>query len=234
MSGSAPTGGWRALGRSHPRIVVLLSALIACLVVGDATFGVYLFRYRREAARLRAGMSDTERQRADMIESTEQNRLSVTFELIRRQASGDRDLHLSVALDSGTMLLERDRARLREMPVEVGAERLVGTPPDGVQVIRPRGARTVERVLGARDRWEIPAWVFADRGLPVPADRRLSGVLGRNALVLSGGTVIYALPDSGILADSGYVLPGAVRVARADLRAIVPIISPGLTVYFYE
>jgi len=46
--------------------------------------------------------------------------------------------------------------------------------------------------------------------------------------------VIYALPDSGILADSAYVLPGAVRLSRRDLRAIAPIITPGLSVYFYE
>jgi hypothetical protein len=46
--------------------------------------------------------------------------------------------------------------------------------------------------------------------------------------------VIYALPDSGILADSSFVLPGAIRVSRADLRALAPNIAPGMSVYFYE
>ena len=80
----------------------------------------------------------------------------------------------------------------------------------------------------------MPAWVYSDRGLPVPADRAVAGVLGRDALVLSGGMVIYAIPDSGMLADSSYLLPGAVRLSRADLRAIAPNIAPGVTVYFYE
>ncbi|HEX4934018.1 MAG TPA: hypothetical protein VFV33_12605, partial [Gemmatimonadaceae bacterium] len=122
----------------------------------------------------------------------------------------------------------------RQMRVEVGGERVVRDGTDTIRVVRPRGARSVERVLGARDAWEVPAWVFGERAIPAPPDRRIPGALGRNALVLTGGTVIYALPDSGLLADSGYVLPGAVRVTRSDLRAIAPIITPGLSVYFYE
>jgi hypothetical protein len=120
------------------------------------------------------------------------------------------------------------------MVVEVGGEKVVGTAPDTLHVVPPRGARSVERILAVRDTWEVPGWVFSDRGVAVPDDRALPGALGRNALVLNGGTVIYALPDSGLLADSAYVLPGALRVSRADLRAIAPNITPGLTVYFYE
>ena len=39
---------------------------------------------------------------------------------------------------------------------------------DSLRVAVPRGARTVERVLGAADAWEVPTWVWLDRGLPVP------------------------------------------------------------------
>jgi hypothetical protein len=214
--------------------VAVLGTLIALFVVADVVLAARYLRYRSETARLRDGLSDAERQRADMVVSTEQNRLSVMVELVRRQAAGDRALHLTVAVDSGRMRLERDGALLRDMVVEVGGEKVVGTPPDTLHVVPPRGARSVERVLGARDRWEIPVWVFGDRGVRVPEDRAVAGALGRNTLVLSGGTVIYALPDSGLLADSAYVLPGALRVSRADLRAIAPNITPGVAVYFYE
>ncbi|MDP1862173.1 MAG: hypothetical protein Q8K82_26210 [Gemmatimonadaceae bacterium] len=218
----------------YPKTVIGVWVLIAAFVVADVVLGMKLVRYRAETARLRADMSDAERERADMEESSEGSKVSVMLELLRRRASGDPSLHLSVSVDSGTMLLERDGALLREMHVDVGSEKVVGVAPDTVRVVRPRGARTVQRVMGAREAWDVPSWVYAERGLPIPADRRIAGALGRNALMLSGGIVIYALPDSGILADSSFVLPGAIRLSRSDLRAISPNVTPGVTVYFYE
>ena len=234
MSPHPPNGGWSALRRTYPRTVAVLATLIAAFVVGDVLLAARYLRDRAETERLRNGMTDAERQRADMVADAEENKANVMQELVRRRAAADRALHLSVSVDSGTMLLERDGALLREMRVQVGEERAMAQGGDTVRVLKPRGPLSVERVLGPRDAWEVPAWVFSDRGAPGPEDRMLPGALGRNALVLSGGTVIYALPDSGVLADSGYVLPGAVRVSRSDLRAIAPIITPGLTVYFYE
>lgn len=234
MSGTDASGGWSALWKHRPRAVALLSMLIAILVAGNAFLALRLLRYRSETARLRAGMSDAERQRADMVESTEQNRVSVEVELLRRQAAVDNTLHLSVAVDSGIMRLQRDGALLREMPVRVGSAQQVGAAPGTIRVVPPRGTRSIERVLTSKDRWEVPPWIFSARGVDVPEDRKLPGVLGRDALVLTGGTVIYAAPDSGLLADSSYVIPGSVRISRSDLRAIAPNITPGVTVYFYE
>jgi hypothetical protein len=51
--------------------------------------------------------------------------------------------------------------------------------------------------------------------------------------VLSGGTLLYALPASGPLADSTYVMPGAIRLAVDDLRAIRENLSTGTRVYFF-
>lgn len=234
MSGSEATGGWAALRQKHPRIIAVLSLAIVVLIAGNAMLAVRFLRYRNETVRLRAGMSDAERQRADMVESSEQNRVSVEVELLRRQAAVDDALHLSVAVDSGVMRLQRDGALLREMPVRVGEAKQVGAAPGAIRVVPPRGSRSIERILGAKDRWEVPAWVYSERGMAVPTDRSVPGVLGRDALVLSGGTVIYAPPDSGLLSDSSFVIPGAVRVSRSDLRAIAPNITPGVTVYFYE
>src|SRR4029078_11949866 len=97
------------------------------------------------------------------------------------------------------------------MPLDVGPAKRVGTAPDTLKIAAPRGARTVERVLGAKDRWEVPRWVYLDRGLPVPDDRMIVGALGAGAIVLSGGAVIYGHRASGPLSDSSYVLPGAIR-----------------------
>ena len=49
----------------------------------------------------------------------------------------------------------------------------------------------------------------------------------------AGATGIYPMPRAGPLNDSTYVMPGSVRVRTQDLRAIVPDLKPGMTVYFY-
>lgn len=234
MSPAQPESKWRTMRRRYPKTVAALAAAILLLVALDAVLVLRWMRYRDETTRLRAGMTDAERQRADMVLASEQNKVGVMLELIRRQAEGDREMHLSVSIESGRMTLERDGALLREMPVELGKARVVGVAPDTVHIVPPLGARSVERLLGPKEPWEVPAWVYADRGLPIPQERTSAASVGRNAILLTGGTLIYALPDSGVLADSSYVLPGAVRVRRSDLRAIAPNLAPGVKVYFYD
>lgn len=226
-------GGWREWRAAHPGIVSLLFAALVAMVAIDGWLIYQRVRYSRETDRLRAGMSDMERRKADMVMKNEHNRLRVTLELMRRQANVDKELHLSVAVDSGVMYLEREGALLREMPIEVGPEKRVGSAPDTMRIAAPRGARTVERVLGANDRWEVPRWVFVDQGLPVPEDRVVKGALGPGAIVLSGGAVIYARPKDGPLSDSAYALPGAIKARAQDLRAIAPNVAPGMSVYLY-
>lgn len=210
----------------------MLVALILLLAL-DGWLVAKRHRYVSEIQRLRAGMTDFERRKTDAIATTEENRFRVTLELIRRQARGDQDLHLSVSVDSGAMFLQREGRVLREMLVEVGPERTVGTAPDTVRLAIPRGERTVERILGEKDAWEVPDWVFRDRGLPVPEERNMTGALGPTAVVLNGGTVIYTLPSTGPLNDSTYVLPGSFRMSAADLRAVTPNLQPGMRVYLY-
>ena len=190
-------------------------------------------RYQREIERLRGSMTALERERTDAIVSHEASKVRLAIELIRRQAQLEQALHLSITVDSGAMTLEREGALLRKMPVQVGPERNIGVAPDTVRLATPRGVRTVARVLGDSDAWEVPAWVYADRALVQPADRILRGALGSAAVVLDGGTVIYSLPHAGPLNDSAYVLPGSIRANPEDLRAIVQGLTPGMRVYFY-
>ena len=225
--------GWREFRAAYPGVISVLLAVLVAMLAIDAWLIYQRIRYSRETERLRAGMNDVERRKADMVVANEQSRMRVTLELMRRQANIDKELHLSVAVDSGVMYLEREGALLREMPIEVGPEKRVGSPPDTIHIAAPRGARTVERILGTNDRWEVPRWVFLDRGVPVPEDRGVAGVLGPGAIVLSGGAVIYAPPKEGLLSDSAYVLPGAIKARAQDLRAIAPNLTPGMSVYLY-
>jgi hypothetical protein len=221
------------LRRHYPKTVTTLVVLLLGLGAGNVWLATRLLRYRAETARLRAGMSEAERRRADLVMASEEHRIRVTLELVRRQARGDRELHLAVAVDSGRMYLERAGVVLREMAVRLGASRRPGAAPDSVRLATPRGTRTVVKVHGPRDTWGVPDWVFADRGVPVPEHRALTGALGPNGIELSGGTVIYSIPTNGPLADSGYVLPGSVLATAGDLRAIAPNVAAGMKVYFY-
>lgn len=224
---------WREFRLAYPGIITTIIVALAIMLVADGWLIWKRIRYDREIERLRAGMSDVERQRTDVILASDEKRFQIMMELIRRQARGDRDLNLAVALDSGVMYLQREGAVLREMEMDVGPERTVGEGTDTVRMAAPRGTRTIERILDADDAWEVPRWVFVDRGLPVPEQRSLRGALGSRAVLLSGGTVIYSMPEVGPLNDSTYLMPGSVRVRATDLGAIAPNLKPGQTVYFY-
>jgi len=209
-----------------------MSIAVVLFLAADAWLLRKYFRYQRQTAELRGSMTGLERERTDAILAQNENRVKIMVELFKRQAKVDPTLHLSVSLDSGVMYLQREGALLREMPITIGPERRVGTPPDTVHIAAPRGKRTVEQVLDETDVWDVPAWVYADRGLPA-GETRLKGALGPVAVRLDGGTVIYSMPSAGPLNDSSYVLPGAIRVRANDLRAIVPNLRPGVAVYFY-
>jgi hypothetical protein len=224
---------WREFRRAYPGILATMGFSLCVLIALDTWLVRKRARYIDEDARLRESMSGLQRQQADAILSNEQNKVRMMIELVRRQAQIDKQLHLAVPVDSGVMYLEQDGALLREMPVQVGPERRVGTPPDTVYMVAPRGTRTVERILSGSDAWEIPVWVYTDRGLTPPADRVLKGALGAAAIVLVGGTVIYSPPSVGPLNDSTYVLPGSIRTRATDLQAIAANLKAGMTVYFY-
>ena len=225
--------GWREFRRSYPGILITMGIALAAFLTIDVWLVRKRVRYRNEIERLRAEMTGLERSRTDAILARDENRLRLALELIRRQARIDKDLHLSVTVDSGVMFLEREGAHLREMPIQIGPERTVGAAPDTVRMVSPRGARTIERILDENGTWEVPAWVYADRGLQPSPERTIKGALGPAAIVLSGGTVIYSMPSAGPLNDSSYVLPGSVRARAADLKAILPNLQNGMTVYFY-
>ena len=208
-------------------------ALLAILAI-DLWLGLKYLRYGREVDRLRAGMSNAERERTDLVLASETNRLKVTLELFRLQAQGDRDLHLAVAVDSGVMHLEREGARLRDMTVAVAPERWVAAAGgDSIRMTPPRGQRTIQKILGPDDPWTVPEWVYALGRASPEGSREVRGALGPTAILLDGGTVIYTPPKAGPLADTSYVLPGAIRANPTDLAAIAPNLRPGMVVYFY-
>src|SRR4051794_36127927 len=130
--------------RRHPAFTAAVAVVIVGLLAIDGWVLYRRFVYEQEIVRLRAGMSDVERRRTDAVTNTNEKRLAMMMELLRRQAKIDKEIHLAVAVDSAKMYLERDGALLREMSVEVAAEKRVGAGRDTVHLAAPRGTRTVE------------------------------------------------------------------------------------------
>lgn len=224
---------WRELRAAYPRIVTSIVLGIAVLLLTDVVLAYKRVQYGRELVRMRASMTETESHRVDAITASEENRMAIAVELARRQALGDSELHLAVDTENGLLYLERHGARLREMQVRLGREATVGAPPDAVLLTPPLGKRSVARVVDDSYPWEVPEWVYVDRGWSAPDDRRIRGALGPLAIFLDSGAVLYARPAVGPLSDLDYVLPGSVRAEAPDLEAIRENLEPGMAVYFH-
>lgn len=218
--------------RRIPRTVALSAILLGLLALD----GLLLYKrqsYTEETNRLRSGMTSLERARADAMIAAEADRSDLIVQLMTRQSVGDDALHLAVNSDSSYVALDRGGVRLRVIPATIGPARRVGSTPDTLRIGVPQGLRRVDRVVDSTGTFALPAWVWIDRGLPVPDDRTGQGFISPNAIVTTGGTLIYARPPNGPLADSSYVMPGTVRVSAADLKAIRENITSGMRVYFY-
>ena len=183
---------FRSLAREFPRTVRAVWALAALAVVADGALVARRAMLARETLRLRDAMTANERERVDATLTVDSNRTAAIIELARRDARGDERLHLSVALDSGRMHLEQQGAVLRTAPVEIGPDMWVHrASADSVLLTAPRGARTIERLLGD------------------------------SALALSGGTLVYArAPGDSSAAMPGSVLlaPAELRVLLPNLK----------------
>jgi len=224
---------WGEFREAYPRIVASMAVAMVALTAVDGVLFLKRWQYGREMARLRGRMTEVERQRADAILASSGERMQLMVALARREAVGEKGLNLAVSSDKGAMVLQREGAQLREMPVRIGPESTVGTRPDQVRLAPPLGKRVIVQVVDGSYAWTVPAWVWTHRGLPIPADRRVEGALGPLAILLDGGAVIYSRPGAGPLADDAYVLPGGIRAEAPDLLAIRENLEPGLPVYFY-
>jgi hypothetical protein len=162
--------GWREFRRAYPGLITAFWLALAALVTVDGWLAHKRVEYADEVTRLRQAMTGVERQRADVVFAANKDKVRVMVELARRQAGIDRDLHLSVAVDSGQMYLEREGVVLRTMPIRVGPEQVVGTPPDTARVAAPRGMRTVSSVADWSVTLDGGASIYATPGSDVLDD----------------------------------------------------------------
>ena len=142
-------GGWTDFRRAYPGFVFTLLFALAVIVALDVYLVVKRRAYESEVSRLRANMTETERAKTDAIVAAEQNKTRIALELAKRQAKIEKSLHLSVAVDSGKIYLERDGAVLREMAAMFGPEAKISNGTDSIPIVVPRGQRTVAKFSDA-------------------------------------------------------------------------------------
>ncbi len=208
---------------SKARILAWVVSVAA--VAAAAAWNVQLLAdWRRESA-----AASRATRAADSLEAhTRTTRERALVERLRRDARAQPGVALAIDLDSAHLTLLRDGLVLRRLPVTLGA----ATSQADAQALG-RGAFEVATVLGPKDRWEVPAWLFTERGLPVPDTTAIRGALGVAAVRLSDGPWIYALPTVGPLADSTYTMPGAIRAKAKDLASVTPNVTVGTPVYIF-
>ena len=223
---------WGEFRGAYPRIVTATALGLAFLITLDGWLLYKRWSYSRQIAKIRASLSEVERERADAIVAASADRTRLKVALVRRDAQLEDDLNLAVSVDKSRLYLQREGAQLREIPVRIGPEKAIGGGDGGVRLAAPRGRFTIVKVVDGSYRWRAPEWLMADRGQPAAA-REFEGGLGPIAILLNGGTVIYSDSGAGPLKDPEYVMPGAVRASTADLQAISEVLEVGMPVYFY-
>ena len=191
---------WSEFRDAYPRIVTAMALGLVALLALDGFLAFKALQYRRQIREDRASMTVTERERADALVASQAGRAELQEALVAQQAAKEKGLNLSITLDEGTLDLQREGAQLRTARVQIGPEVTVGQPPGARKITPPLGRRQVVAVVDGSYAWEVPAWVWTQRGQQPAPNRRIPGALGDVAVLLDDGTVIYSRPKVGPLA----------------------------------
>src|SRR5688500_9097496 len=148
--GDRRRGTWKDFRRAYPGFVFVLGLALVAMIAVDVWLIAKRVKYNHDVQELREHMTQAERDRTDAIVQTEENKLRLAIELVKRQSKFDKRLHLNVSVDSAKMYLTREGAVLREIAVQFGPE----TPPSATDsappVALPRGERTVQDLSDSR------------------------------------------------------------------------------------
>jgi len=168
--GDRRRGKWTDFRRAYPGFVFVLGLGLVAMIAVDAWLIAKRVKYNHDVAELRSHMSEAERQRSDVIVQSEENKLRIAIELVKRQSKFDKRLHLNVSVDSSRMYLTREGALLREMPVQFGPERPVTETSDAPPAAIPRGERTVADLEDTRITLDGGTYILAANAPSVASD----------------------------------------------------------------
>lgn len=226
--------------RSFPRPPLWLNLLI--LLLGVA--GVLFARYHRERVETRfAGViaqeavtpADAKKMKAELTE------MDLTREALEKELESrmefvgglkSENFYLSIDTRSKKLRFYYGDTVLREADVTIGEQKSVTAGEKSWTFLPVKGAFKVEAKLVGHD-WEVPEWVYAMKGEPVPERRpTIDNGLGRYVILLGDGYAIHSPPSDDSPLDGAK--PGSYMTSEDALAAIWPRIHKGKTqVYIY-
>ena len=159
--GDRRRGMWKDFRRAYPGFVFVLGLALVAMIAVDAWLIAKRVKYNHDVQELREHMTQAERDRTDAIVQTEENKLRLAIELVKRQSKFDKRLHLNVSVDSARMYLTREGALLREMAVQFGPERAPSESSDAPPAAIPRGERTVASLSDGRITLDGGAYILS-------------------------------------------------------------------------
>lgn len=226
--------------RSFPRPPLWLNLLLILLGVA----GVVYARYHRELVAKRFAHVITEEARtpADVRKIKEElAEMDLTREQLQKELEGrtkmmaglkSEEFYLSIDTQDRKFRFYYGDNILREGDVTIGEHKTIDGQGKSWTFVPVKGAFPVEGKVVGYD-WEVPEWVYAMNGQPVPAQRPvIPNGLGRYVLFLPNGYVVHSQPseDSPLKGAK----PGSFMVSATDLAAIWSRIHKDKTqVYIY-
>ena len=226
--------------RSFPRPPLWLNLLL--LLLGIA--GVLFVRYHRERVstefsdvlmreqRTPADVTKVKRELAEM----DLNREALSHELEGRLKFVDslksENFYFSIDTNARKLRFYYGDTVLREADVMIGDSKTLTANGKSWTFIPLKGAFHIEAKL-VDHAWQVPEWVYAMNGQPVPAQRPVVPAgLGRYVLYLPNGYAIHThpAPESPLQGAK----PGSYMVSEDFMRAVWPRITTGSTqVYIF-
>lgn len=226
--------------RSFPRPPLWLNLLL--LLVAAAVFA-YAARQRNqiraETAMLFAPMPNTP---AEVNQIRDQlSQLNLTREQLAQQLDGKlqylqslegQQFYISIDTTKKTMQFRLGKDVVRETPVVVGPPATIHSSDGRTWTFSPlKGGFNVTGTLSDYST-AIPAWVYALRNQPVPADPpAVQNWLGKYVIFLPNNYVIHSPPPPGSPMQGPK--PGSFMVPEEDLAAIWPRITKDTRVYIF-
>lgn len=226
--------------RSFPRPPLWLNLFL--LLLGIA--GVLFARYHREKVSTQFADIIAEEQRTpadvrqikDELAEMDLERNTLKSELEGRMkflgSLKSENFYLSIDSRQKKLRFYYGDTLLREADVTVGPEKSITANGKTWTFVPVKGAFTVEAKI-VHYGWQIPEWVYAMNGEPVPAERpTIEGGLGDYVIFLGNGYVIHTPPRENSPLHGAK--PGSYMVDEQTMRAIWQRIHKGKTpVYIF-
>lgn len=237
MSDSRPYGRER---RSFPRPPLWLNLLL--LVIAAATFAYakhqrdviddktsILFRHNGNSPAELNRMRD-ELSQMDLTQAQLRSEIDGRMQFLQSQQS--EQFYVSIDTQRKKLQLRLGPAVVREADVQIGEAKTITSPTGKTWTFLPLkgGFSVVGKEEGYS--WAVPAWVYALRGQPAPAERAVvPNGLGRYVIFLPDNYIIHSPPppESPLQGPK----PGSFMVAEADLAALWPRITNETRVYIF-